>query len=61
MRRSLVARNDIKAGTVLTEEHFGFKRPANGLSPNYLETLIGKKAAKDMLQDEAFTFESILF
>lgn len=61
MRRSLVARNDIKAGTILTEEHFGFKRPANGLSPNYLETLIGKKAAKDMLQDEAFTFESILF
>jgi DNA replication and repair protein RecF len=40
MRRSLVARNDIKAGTILTEEHFGFKRPANGLSPNYLETLI---------------------
>ena len=61
MRRSLVARNDIKAGTILTESHFGFKRPANGLSPNYLETLIGKKAAKDMLQDEAFTFESILF
>lgn len=61
MRRSLVARHDIKAGTILTEEHFGFKRPANGLSPNYLETLIGKKAAKDMLQDEAFTFESILF
>jgi hypothetical protein len=26
------------------------------LSPNYLETLIGKKAAKDMLQDEAFYF-----
>jgi sialic acid synthase SpsE len=61
MRRSLVARNDIKAGTILTEVHFGFKRPANGLSPNYLETLIGKKLAKDMLQDEAFTFESILF
>lgn len=61
MRRSLVAKNDIKAGTVLTEEHFGFKRPANGLSPNYLDTLIGKKTSKDMLQDDAFTFESILF
>ncbi|MDP2387237.1 MAG: N-acetylneuraminate synthase [Bacteroidota bacterium] len=61
MRRSLVAKNDIKAGTVLTEEHFGFKRPANGLSPNYLDTLVGKKTSKDMLQDDAFTFESILF
>ncbi|HEY1039288.1 MAG TPA: N-acetylneuraminate synthase [Bacteroidia bacterium] len=61
MRRSLVAKTDIKAGTVLTEEHFGFKRPANGLSPNYLDTLIGKKTSKDMMQDDAFTFESILF
>lgn len=61
MRRSLVARKDLKAGMILKEEHFGFKRPANGLSPNYLDTLVGKKLAKDMLQDEAFTFEAIVF
>ena len=61
MRRSLVARMDLKSGTVLEEKHFGFKRPANGLSPNYLETLIGKKLKKDMAQDEAFTFDSIDF
>jgi sialic acid synthase SpsE len=61
MRRSLVARTDLKAGQVLEEKHFGFKRPANGLSPNYLEQLIGKKLKKDMAQDEAFTFEAIDF
>ena len=61
MRRSLVARTDLESGTVLDEKHFGFKRPANGLSPNYLETLIGKKLKKDMAQDEAFTFDSIDF
>jgi N-acetylneuraminate synthase/N,N'-diacetyllegionaminate synthase len=61
MRRSLVARTDLQSGTVLDEKHFGFKRPANGLSPNYLETLIGKKLKKDMAQDEAFTFDSIDF
>jgi N-acetylneuraminate synthase/N,N'-diacetyllegionaminate synthase len=61
MRRSLVARTDLQSGTVLEEKHFGFKRPANGLSPNYLETLIGKKLKKDMAQDEAFTFDSIDF
>jgi N,N'-diacetyllegionaminate synthase len=61
MRRSLVARTDLESGTVLEEKHFGFKRPANGLSPNYLETLIGKKLKKDMAQDEAFTFDSIDF
>jgi N-acetylneuraminate synthase/N,N'-diacetyllegionaminate synthase len=61
MRRSLVARTDLKAGQMLEEKHFGFKRPANGLSPNYLEQLIGKKLKKDMAQDEAFTFEAIDF
>jgi N-acetylneuraminate synthase/N,N'-diacetyllegionaminate synthase len=61
MRRSLVARTDLQSGTVLEEKHFGFKRPANGLSPNYLETLIGKKLKKDIAQDEAFTFDSIEF
>jgi N-acetylneuraminate synthase/N,N'-diacetyllegionaminate synthase len=61
MRRSLVARTDLKAGQVLEEKHFGFKRPAKGLSPNYLEQLIGKKLKKDMAQDEAFIFEAIDF
>ncbi len=61
MRRSLVARMDLQSGTVLEEKHFGFKRPANGLSPNYLETLIGKKLKKDMSQDDAITFDSIEF
>lgn len=59
MRRSLVARTDLPKGTVIKAEHLGFKRPANGLSPNYLEKIIGKELLKDIKKDEAFTKESV--
>src|SRR5206468_2403167 len=42
MRRSLVAKNDIKAGAIVKLEDIAFKRPMNGLSPNFLEKVIGK-------------------
>ena len=59
MRRSLVAKVDIKAGTVLKAEHIAFKRPMNGLSPNYYEKLIGKKLKTDISKDSPFTKEVI--
>ncbi len=55
MRRSLVAKMDLQRGTILKTEHFGFKRPANGLSPKYLEQLIGKELLADLKKDEPFT------
>ncbi|MGZ3863238.1 MAG: N-acetylneuraminate synthase [Bacteroidia bacterium] len=61
MRRSLVAKGDIKAGTVLKLEHIAFKRPMNGLSPNYLEKVIGKKVKKDLAKDAPFTKDDIDF
>ncbi len=61
MRRSLVAREDLKAGTVITKEHLGYKRPANGLSPNMENAIIGKTLRSDLKKDEAFTLSSINF
>ncbi len=61
MRRSLVARTDLPKGTILKAEHLGFKRPANGLSPNFMETIIGKEIVKDVKKDEAFTLSTIKF
>lgn len=61
MRRSLVANTNLKAGTVLSEEHIGFKRPANGLSPNFLDNILGKKLIKDICKDEPFTLGIIEF
>lgn len=59
MRRSLVARTDLKKGTVLTAADLGFKRPANGLSPKFLPKVIGKTLLTDLKKDEALTEASV--
>lgn len=59
MRRSLVAKTDIKAGTVIQKEHIAFKRPMNGLSPNYFEKIIGKKVKNDIRKDDPFTKDCV--
>lgn len=61
MRRSLVAKTNISAGTVIGKEHIAFKRPMNGLSPNYFEVIIGKKVKRNMTKDAPFTKEDIDF
>jgi N,N'-diacetyllegionaminate synthase len=59
MKRSLVANCKLKMNTIIKEEHVGFKRPANGLSVNFFELIIGKKVNKDMDIDEPFQLNSI--
>ncbi|MGX5820020.1 N-acetylneuraminate synthase [Chitinophaga lutea] len=59
MKRSMVVLMDLEAGTMLSEEHIGFKRPANGLSPNMLDQVLGKKLAKAVKQDEALQYQTI--
>lgn len=56
MRRSLVARTDLKAGTIIEEKHLGYKRPASGIAPKDIEKVIGKKLNKDLLKDEALQY-----
>jgi N,N'-diacetyllegionaminate synthase len=59
MRRSLVAKTEIQEGTVLKLEHIAFKRPMNGLSPNYLEQVLGKKLKRSLVKDAPFTKDDI--
>jgi N-acetylneuraminate synthase/N,N'-diacetyllegionaminate synthase len=53
MKRSLVALCDLEAGAIIEEKHIGFKRPANGMHPNNLSLIIGKKLNQGLLKDEA--------
>ena len=47
-RRSLYVAKDIKVGETLNVENFRSVRPSYGLHPKYYESLIGKKAKRDL-------------
>ncbi|TND05915.1 MAG: N-acetylneuraminate synthase [Bacteroidetes bacterium] len=51
-RRSLVAKAGIAAGETVTFEKLTWKRPASGISPKDIDQLIGKKALRDIAEDE---------
>jgi sialic acid synthase SpsE len=51
-RRSLVLAKEIKQGEVLTEEYLTWKRPASGISPKELKKVLGKKAVRNIDEDE---------
>ena len=59
MKRSIVLLRDLEAGTILKEEYIGFKRPSNGLPPNMLELVLGKKLVVGMKKDAALQYNSI--
>lgn len=59
MRRSLVASRDISMGQVIQQKDIAFKRPATGLKPQFYDTIIGKKAAKNIAFDELLQMDMI--
>ena len=59
MKRSIVAKVDIKKGEKIKKKHLVFKRPSGGLDINYYDLIIGKKSAKDIKADSLFNFDMI--
>lgn len=59
MRRSIVAKIDIPAGGVITEEMVDIKRPSIGIEPKYIEEIIGARAKVNIKKDEAITWNKI--
>lgn len=51
-RKSIVARTDIKEGTVFTENNLAIKRPGSGISPMKWYDVLGKKAKRNFEEDE---------
>lgn len=51
-RRSIVARRDLKAGTVLTRELLHLKRPGTGISPMELDKVVGRRLLVDLKVDQ---------
>ena len=51
-RRSIVAAKDIPKGKIIDREDLTFKRPAHGISPKFISTLIGSCAKEDIKEDD---------
>lgn len=51
-RKSIIAKQNIKAGMLFSEENITAKRPGLGLSPMLWDHVIGQKAKRDFFTDE---------
>ncbi len=58
-RRSVVLKNNIKAGSILREEDLTCKRPAHGICASNWDSVIGMIANRDILEDEILQWDDI--
>lgn len=60
-RRSLFVVEDIKKGERLTSQNIRSIRPAHGISPKYIKSVIGKKANINLKRGTPLTWDCIMF
>lgn len=58
-RRSLIAKTDIPAGTVITGDMLDIKRPGTGIEPNNIHKVIGRKTVETIKSGEVITEQKI--
>jgi N-acetylneuraminate synthase/N,N'-diacetyllegionaminate synthase len=58
-RRSIMAATDIPAGTVLTREMLKVLKPAKGLPPSSIESVVGRVAGRRIARNEPLTNEML--
>ena len=58
-KRSIYVAKEMRAGEVLTREHIRVIRPGLGLSPKYMDLVIGREAKKNIPAGTPLTFDLI--
>jgi sialic acid synthase SpsE len=58
-RKSVIARRDIKKGATVAKEDVIVKRPAYGIPPEFIDTVIGRTAKKAIKRDQPVTWEDV--
>lgn len=58
-RRSLVAARDIPAGTALVAEDLISKRPAHGISPAFIEDVVGRTTKVSIVEDDLLSWDQL--
>lgn len=59
VRRSILTSRDLKAGTIISEDMICYKRPGNGIKPEYSDIVIGRQLKRDMKKEELIMWEDI--
>ncbi len=59
-RRSLVAGRDLAAGHMLGPDDLDAKRPGTGIAPDQLASVLGRKLARDLAQDDLLDWADLL-
>ncbi len=58
-RRSLVANRDISQGEEISMDLLTWKRPANGISPKYIDDVLGMTAIREIEEDEILNWDML--
>jgi N-acetylneuraminate synthase/N,N'-diacetyllegionaminate synthase len=60
VRRSVVARVNIRRGEVITKSMLDTKRPGTGMDPRNMDLIIGRRAKRKIARDEQIAFEQLV-
>jgi len=59
VRKSIVAKQDIKKGSIIKKNMLIIKRPGTGLKPMDLDKIVGKKIKKHIAKDEILQLDMV--
>ncbi|OFX08827.1 MAG: hypothetical protein A2516_08735 [Alphaproteobacteria bacterium RIFOXYD12_FULL_60_8] len=59
IRRSVTAFVPVAKGVTLTRDMLAFKRPGTGIAPDDVDKVIGKKAARDICEDQTLIWDDL--
>ena len=58
-RVSIIAISDIKKGSKIVKTDVDIRRPGTGMAPKHFDSIIGKKAIRNISHDEPIMFEDL--
>lgn len=59
VRRSIVAKEPLKIGTILEKNMLTYKRPGNGIKPELADVIVGRTLNRDINTDELIMWEDL--
>ena len=60
VRRSIVAKEGLKKGTVISKDMLMYKRPGYGIKPELSDAIVGRELKRDLRKDELILWEDLV-